>query len=91
MAGIDSHAKDAGVPLLTSVARTLHKRLYRIPGTMKQRVSGSSAESLNGKNTNVQNHFRGYRNKERFKVAVVFHCGRLNMGLCVPTRGGEDS
>jgi hypothetical protein len=42
-------AKDVGIPLLTSAARTLRKRLYGILNAMKHRVSNGSAESLNRK------------------------------------------
>ncbi|SQC11867.1 transposase [Klebsiella pneumoniae] len=72
-------AKDVGVPLLSSAARTLRKRLYGILNAMKYRVSNGNAESLNSKIRLLRIKSRGYRNKERFKVAVMFHYGRLNM------------
>lgn len=74
-------AKDVGVPLLSSAARTLYKRLYVILNAMKHRVSNGSAESLNNKIRLLRSKARGYRNKERFKIAVMFHYGRLNMGF----------
>ncbi|HBY8128760.1 TPA: transposase, partial [Klebsiella pneumoniae] len=48
---------------------------------MKHRVSNGNAESLNSKIRLLRIKSRGYRNKERFKIAVMFHYGRLNMGL----------
>ncbi len=72
-------AKDVGVPQLSSAARTLRKRLYGILNAMKHRVSNGNAESLNSKIRLLRSKSRGYRNKERFKVAVMFHYGRLNM------------
>ncbi|EOS96287.1 putative transposase [Erwinia tracheiphila PSU-1] len=74
-------AKDVGIPLLTSAARTLRKQLYGILNAMKHRVSNGSAESLNGKIRLLRIKSGGYRNKERFKIAVMFHYDRLNMGL----------
>ncbi|EEL0143579.1 transposase, partial [Salmonella enterica subsp. enterica serovar Montevideo] len=74
-------AKDVGVPLLSSAARTLRKRLYGILNAMKHRVSNGNAESLNSKIRLLRIKSRGYRNKERFKIAVMFHYGRLNMGF----------
>lgn len=72
-------AKNVGVPLLSSAARTLGKRLYGILNAMEHRVSNGNAESLNSKIRLLRIKSRGYRNKERFKVAVMFHYGRLNM------------
>ena len=72
-------ARKVGVPLLTSAVRTLRDRLYGILNAMKYRVSNSSAESLNSKIRLLRIKARGYRNKERFKLAVMFHYGGLNM------------
>jgi transposase len=47
-------AKNAVIPLLRSAARTLRKRLYRIPNVMKHRVSNGNAESLNSKIRQLQ-------------------------------------
>lgn len=71
-------AKNADIPLLSSAARTLRKRFYN---AMKHRVSNGNAESLNSKIRLLRIKSRGCRNKERFKVAVMFHYGRLNMEL----------
>ncbi|HCQ0486726.1 TPA: ISL3 family transposase [Escherichia coli] len=74
-------AKYVGVPMLSSAARTLRKRLYGILNAMKHRVSNGNAESLNSKIRLLRFKSRGYRNKERFKVVVMFHYGKLNMGF----------
>lgn len=74
-------AKKVGVPLLTSAVRSLRDRLYGILNAMKYRVSNSSAESLNSKIRLLRIKARGYRNKERFKLAVMFHYGGLNMAF----------
>ncbi|MBI0278612.1 transposase (plasmid) [Hafnia alvei] len=62
------------VPLLSSAGRTLHKRLYGI-------LNAGNAESLNSKIRLLKIKSRGYRNKERFKRAVMFHYGKLNMAF----------
>ena len=72
-------ARKVGVPLLTSAVRTLRDRFYGILNAMKYRVSNSSAESLNSKIRLLRITARGYRNKERFKLAVMFHYDGLNM------------
>lgn len=74
-------ATEVGVPLLSSAAQTILKRLCGILNAMKHQVSNGNAESLNSKIRLLRIKSRGYRNKERFKVAVMFHYGRLNMGF----------
>ena len=74
-------AKKVAVPLLTSAVRTLRDRLYGILNAMKYRVSNNSAESLNSKIRLLRIKARGYRNRERFKLAVMFHYGGLNMAF----------
>lgn len=76
-----ARANAVGVPLLTSAVRTLRKRLYGILNAMKHRVSNGNAESLNSKIRLLRIKARGYRNRERFKVAVLFHYGKLDMGF----------
>lgn len=72
-------AKDTGIPLMVSIARMVAKRLYGILNAMKYRVSNGNAESLNSKIRLLRIKSRGFRNKERFKLGVMFHYGKLNM------------
>lgn len=74
-------AKDTGIPLIASVARMVAKRLYGILNAMKNRVSNGNAESLNSKIRLLRIKSRGFRNKERFKLGVLFHYGKLNMAF----------
>lgn len=73
--------KDTGIPLMASVARMVAKRLYGILNAMKNRVSNGNAESLNSKIRLLRIKSRGFRNKERFKLGVMFHYGKLNMAF----------
>lgn len=64
------------------VRRSQKKRFNLLTmNAMKHSVSNGSAESLSSKIWLLGIKSRGYRNKERFKIAVMFHYGRLNMGL----------
>ncbi|MEY0832295.1 ISL3 family transposase [Providencia heimbachae] len=74
-------AKQVGIPLLSSAANTIYKRLYGILNAMKHKVSNGNAESLNSKIRLLRIKARGYRNQERFKMAVMFHYGNLDMGF----------
>lgn len=73
--------KDTGIPLIVSVARMVAKRLYGILNAIKNRVSNGNAESLNSKIRLLRIKSRGFRNKERFKLGVLFHYGKLNMAF----------
>lgn len=74
-------AKDTGIPLMVSVARMVAKRLYGILNAIKNRVSNGNAESLNSKIRLLRIKSRDFRNKERFKLGVMFHYGKLNMAF----------
>ncbi|WP_142910696.1 transposase, partial [Klebsiella pneumoniae] len=69
------------IPLMVSVARMVAKRLYGILNAIKNRVSNGNAESLNSKIRLLRIKSRGFRNKERFKLGVLFHYGKLNMAF----------
>lgn len=36
-------------------------------------------ESLNAKIQEIKYRARGYRNRDNFRLAILFHCGRLDM------------
>lgn len=74
-------AKDTGIPLMASVALMVAKRLYGILNAMKNRVLSGNAESLNSKIRLLRIKSRGFRNKERFKLGVMFRYGKLNMAF----------
>lgn len=44
-------------------------------------VSNGNAEALNSKIRLLRIKTRGYRNRERFKLGVMFHYGKLNMAF----------
>lgn len=48
---------------------------------MCHRVSNSNAEALNRKIRLLRIKASGYRNRERFKLGVMFHYGKLNMAF----------
>ncbi|ECH9979757.1 ISL3 family transposase [Salmonella enterica subsp. enterica serovar Heidelberg] len=74
-------ARSCDVPVMRNMAGTIMKRLYGILNAMRHCVSNGNAEALNSKIMLLRIKARGYRNRERFKVAVMFHYGRLNMAF----------
>ena len=73
--------ENCDVAVMKNMAKTIRKRLYGILNAMRYRVSNGNAESLNSKIRLLRIKARGYRNRERFKLAVMFHYGKLNMAF----------
>ncbi|MFP0114327.1 transposase, partial [Escherichia sp. WS1620] len=52
-----------------------------ICNSARHSVSNGNAEALNSKIRLLRIKARGYRNRERFKLGVMFHYGKLNMAF----------
>jgi transposase len=65
-------------PLL-DVARTLKRRFENIITYLRHRVTNAASESINAKIQWVKYTARGFRNKNNFRVAILFHCGGLDL------------
>lgn len=74
-------ASNSDVHVMRNVAKTICKRLYGILNAMRHGVSNGNAEALNSKIRLLRIKSRGYRNRERFKLGVMFHYGKLNMAF----------
>ncbi|MGI8424083.1 MAG: ISL3 family transposase, partial [Chloroflexota bacterium] len=61
------------------VARTLKKYWDQIENYFRHRITNAGAEAINAKIQAVKNRSRGFRNRERFKMAIFFHCGGLDL------------
>lgn len=64
---------------LKTVASTIKEKLWGILNAMRFGVSNALAEAINGKIRQLRIRAMGYRNKERFKTAIMFHYGCLNL------------
>jgi transposase len=64
-----------------NMASTISKRLYGILNAMRHNVSNGNAEALNSKIRLLRIKARGCRNRERFKLGVMFYYGKLNMSF----------
>jgi transposase len=51
------------------------------------RITNAAAEGLNSKIQTIKKMAYGYRNREHFKTAILFHCGGLNLYPATPTHG----
>lgn len=65
-------------PML-DVARMLKRRFENIITYLRHQVTNAASESINAKIQWIKYTARGFRNKENFKAAILFHCGGLDL------------
>ncbi len=65
-------------PMLEN-ARMLKRRFENIVTYLRLGVTNAASESINSKVQWVKYTARGFRNKENFKTAIYFHCGKLDL------------
>lgn len=61
------------------VARSIKKNLWGILNAIVLGANNGIAESINSKIKMLKVKSRGFRNSERFKTAIMFHCGGLSL------------
>jgi len=61
------------------LARTLELKLEQIVSYCRHRITSAGCEGLNSKITSVKVRAAGFRNLERFKTAILFYCGKLEL------------
>lgn len=64
---------------IKKVARMIKKHLWGILNAVVLDANNGHAESTNSKIKMIKGRSRGFRNKERFKTAIYFHLGGLNL------------
>ena len=61
------------------MARTLRQYLWGILNAMRTGVTNAMAEGLNTKIQTLKRAARGFRNRDRFRTAIYFHLGGLDL------------
>ena len=64
---------------MKSAAKMIGKHLQGILNAVVKKVSNAGAESINSKIQKIKSRACGFRNRERFRNAIYFHCGGLDM------------
>ena len=64
---------------LTKVATMLEGHLAGLLNYLKHRTTNASAESMNGRIQQVKASARGFRRFTSFRVAILFHLGKLDL------------
>ena len=74
-------AANSDLPTMKNAAKTIGKRLYGMLNAMRHGVSNGNSEALNNKIRLLRIKARGDRNRESFKLGVIFLDGKLNMAF----------
>jgi transposase len=61
------------------VARTLRRYWDQIENYFRHRITNAGLEAINTKIQGVKARSRGFRSRERFRMAIYFHCGGLDL------------
>lgn len=64
---------------MVKVARTVRKHLWGIINAVILGVDNASGESINSRIKMIKTRARGFRNKERFRQAIYFYLGGLDL------------
>ncbi len=64
---------------MARVAGMVKKHLWGILNAIVLNVTNAGAESLNAKVQWIKDTACGFRNRERFRNAIYFHCGKLDL------------
>jgi transposase len=67
------------LPALKRVARMIYGNLWGILNAIVLRADNAMAESVNSKIKVLKTKARGFRNRQRFKNAILFHYGGLSL------------
>ena len=64
---------------IRKAAKTLKRHWAGIQAAIMNGISNSATEGLNSKIEVIKRSACGYRNKDNFRTAILFHCGKLNL------------
>ncbi len=64
---------------MREVAHLIKRHLSNVLTYITHPITNATSEGLNSKIQTIKKRAYGFRNKERFKIAIYFHCGGLNL------------
>ncbi len=67
---------------IIAVYKTIKKNLWGILNAIRLKANNSMVEAKNARIQRIKKIACGYRNKERFKTAILFHLGGLDLMPC---------
>jgi transposase len=72
---------------MIKAAKTLKRHLPNLLTYFKHRITNALSEGINSKIQTFKLMACGYRNREHYKTAILFHCGGLDLEPRVPQVG----
>ena len=66
-------------PPIMAAAKTLKRHLPGLLATTKHRITNAAAEGMNAQIQLLKANARGYRNFTQYRIAILFHCGKLDL------------
>ena len=64
---------------MREVTHLISRHLENVLTYIKHPITNAVSEALNSKIQTIKKRAYGFRNKERFKTAIYFHCGGLDL------------
>lgn len=64
-------------PMIAS-AKPLKRHLEGLLSCCEHKITNAATEGLNSKIQNIKASARGFRNFKHYRIAILFHCGKLN-------------
>lgn len=64
---------------IIETAKTLKRHLSGMLAYLKHLITNAVTEGLNSKIQNIKSNARGFRNFQNYRIAILFHCGKLNL------------
>ena len=64
---------------IVEAAKTLKRHLTGLLTYCKHRITHAAAEGMNRKIQLIKANARGFRNFDKYRIAILFHCGRLDL------------
>jgi len=72
-------ATHSRLPPMIKAAKTLKRHLANLLTYFTHRITNATSEGINSKIQTVKLMACGYRNREHYKTAILFHCGGLDL------------
>lgn len=75
----ERHVEASGLQPMRRVATMMRKYMYGLLAYIWHPYTNALTEGLNSKIQEIKYRARGYRNRDNFRLAILFHCGGLAM------------
>jgi len=59
--------------------KALKRHIIGIFTYLKHHITNTATEGLNSMIQSVKSYARGFKNFKNYRIAILFHCGKLNL------------